>query len=173
MTFNKNTLEFVTNPIVPMHQNPLKILCAYYNPKIDERGVHPKVALSRHDVTCVHTYKDAKDAVLTAVPPFDILLADITLPGGFVDEVDGASAHPSIFLQPYLDEQLARGIGIFAPLHFESVFESSDGYTILVSSKICWNLDGTRDWAKMLSLVLQAHSQSDKFNTREPQEGNS
>lgn len=156
-----------------MHQNPLKILCAYHNPKIDDKGVCPEVALKDHVVTSVHTYKDAKEAVLTAVPPFDILLSDMTLPGGFVDEIDGAFAYPPIFLQPYLDEQLARGIGIFAPPYFESVFESSDGFSVVVSSKTCWNPDGTRDWAKMLSLVIQAHSQSDTFNTREPQEGNS
>ena len=125
-----------------MHQNPLKILCAYHDLEPDWLGESPEDALHGHNITVVHSYHDMKKCIVDTkrgVPSFDIVLADVILPGGFKDEPnDNGFPYPPIMLQPYLDQMLIRGFEIFVPKHFESVFDLSDGYSVVVATKECW-----------------------------------
>ncbi len=65
-----------------MHQNPLRILCAYYDPEPDWLGESPEDALEGHDIIVAHSYRDAKHHIIDpqrGVPSFDIVLADVAL----------------------------------------------------------------------------------------------
>ena len=118
-----------------MQQNRLKILCAYHDPEPDWLGESPENVLKGHDVTSVHSYCDAKKCITDAnrgVPSFDIILSDVVLPGGFKGENDENNLpFVSVMLQPYIDQMLIRGLGIFVPRQFESVFDLSDGYSVV------------------------------------------
>jgi hypothetical protein len=156
-----------------MHQNPLKILCAYHDKDADWLGSTPEEALEDHKITVVHSYREAKECILDTsrgIPTFDVILSDVSLPGGYPDEEPFPFC--PVMLQPYIDQMLIRGLGVFVPREFESVFETSDGYSVTVASKECWTQLGKRDWEKLLEMVTKASAESDTFNTREPQEGN-
>lgn len=160
-----------------MHQNPLKILCAYHDLEPDWLGVNPEEELKGHHVTVVHSYHDARNCIIDTrrgIPSFDIILADVTLPGGFEDDLEHKDfPFPTVMLQPYIDQALIRGFGIFVPRHYESVFDLSDGYSVVSASKECWTPLDKRDWAKLLELVIKTSGEADRFNVREPEEGTS
>lgn len=156
-----------------MHQNPLKILCAFHDTEPDWLGIPPEEALLGHHLTVVHSYREMKEAILDekrGIPSFDLVLSDVGLPGGYNDEECGAPIYCPIMLQPYLNQMLVRGLGIFVPKHSESSFELSDGYSVVVARRDCWTPNDKRDWLKLFSLVVGACNQSDHFMERFPKE---
>ena len=153
-----------------MQQPKLRILCAYCDQEPRYLETDPEEEFREHEVTVVKTYAEAKALIMDearGIPPFDVVLADVSLPGGLFDGVFDDFPFCPILLQPYLDRSLVRGLGIFVPEHFETLFESSDGYAVTVASKECWTPLNTRDWRKLLELVLKASSESDQFTIRE------
>ena len=148
----------------------LRILCAYHDEEPSYQEVDPQDEFEEHEVTTVGVYEEVKTLVLDerrGVPPFDIVLIDIQLPGGIFEGKFDADLLPTPLLQPYFDYKLIRGIGIFVPSDFESHYEISDGFAVTVASKECWTPVGTRDWRKLLHLVLKASDEADRFNIRE------
>jgi hypothetical protein len=155
-----------------MHPHRLKILCAY----VDIDGPNwleeaPEITLQGHELTIVHTYREAKEAILDSrrgIPSFDVILADAGLPGGYVGEADIPIYSP-VILQPWMDQMLVRGLGIFVPRGREIMFEQSDGYSVLVATDECWTPLDTRDWQALLDRVIKASDESDQFNVRHPE----
>ncbi len=153
-----------------MIQNRLRILCLYNDQEPSYLEADPEFELRDHEVTIFETYVEAKTAIQDStrgIPPFDVVLADVSVPGGkFEDGFDDFPFSP-VLLQPYLSQVLVRGLGVFAPEDFETTFESSDGFAVLVASKECRTPFGTRDWRKLLELVLKASDEADQFRVRD------
>ena len=134
----------------------MKILCVSFDTEADLLATDPQRELAGHDVTVVHTYDEAVAMIRDisrGVPSFDVVLTDSLIPKSrpTIDECGPGG----VLLMMYVGQNLIRGLGIFAPTHFNEVFTTDiDGYQAVVASKECWTPNGKRDWAKMLRLVV-------------------
>ncbi|MES2215774.1 MAG: hypothetical protein V4481_00575 [Patescibacteria group bacterium] len=142
-----------------MNQPSLRILCIIYDREPLYLQAPPEAELPGHEITVVHDYASAKRMIMDkarGIPPFDIVLTDVSVPGG--DHGDGFESFPycPIMLQPYLDVQLVRGLGIFVPPYFETHFQTTNGYAAMVASRDCFTPLNTRDWRKLFELVIRA-----------------
>lgn len=152
-----------------MNQSRLRIMCIYHNREPSYLGSDPEFELEKCEVTVVNSYAEAKKEIFDSkrgIPPFDLVLSDVTVPHGNIDDTFDDFPFCTILLLPYLNEMLVRGFGVFIPDHYETFFESSDGFSVVVVSKECFTPLGTRNWKKLLGLVLKAFDEADTFKIR-------